>query len=181
MYVMVCSVKMSALVLISTVTCSVGLMHTLCTLFGIFLHSMLSNLALKSVSIFLFTIFGVNMIYEGLTDPDKNETSIDQKLDEVEIEMGTAMGQHSTSSQKSTWSKLKSRMFSNQTMVVFFMTMSSEMGDMSQFTGILLSATFDAFDVIVGGILGFCLSFTIAVFFGKMIMKMVNERTMNVA
>lgn len=141
------------------------------------------------LSTFLFVVFGLRMIQEGLrmsSDEGMEELEeVQAELKKKEAELSREAASSVTEDPESgivrggTLSK-RFGIFSPILIQAFVLTFLAEWGDRSQLTTIILAAREDVAGVIVGGTLGHALCTGLAVIGGRMIAQRISLRTVTI-
>ncbi|XP_074602803.1 GDT1-like protein sll0615 [Brevipalpus obovatus] len=125
------------------------------------------------VAVFLFIVFGIQMIIEALSKSDSEEIK-DPLVTEADEEKQTKTHQ---TIQKIK--KLFSRYFSLIFMESFALRFFAEWGDRSQIALILLAAQENIFGMLIGATIGHLICLSLAVIGGSMIARVVSPRSVN--
>lgn len=174
--------KINNIQLFIWVMAGLALMHSLGSLFGGLFQLFLSQYILTIISTGAFFIFGIALIYFGLTE---EEDDFDTKQQEVQKEVNESFSHYSVDDieegkKRSGCERFIGNLLSHSGVKLFLMVMMSEMGDRSQITAVALAATYKVWLVIVGGILGHAVAMLLAILAGQLIGRKVSENTITV-
>lgn len=172
--------KMNNVLLFWVVSAGLLVMHTLGSLCGGIFQLFLPQYVLNVISVVVFAIFGIALIYIGFTE---EEDDAETKIKEVEEELNETMSQVSVEDDEGKGDKGMRCLYSCLTSPgtkLFFITLISEMGDRSQITAVALAATYRVELVIIGGIVGHMLAMLLAIVAGRIISKSIKETTVTI-
>lgn len=179
------SMKYPRLVVFAGAITALAIMTIFSAVFGVVFIHLIPTMVTHYLSIVLFVIFGLKMLYDGYymsaaeatEELEEVQSDIRRREEEVNKDANRVATQDPESGvikkPKSSVAAILIRIF----IQAFTMTFVAEWGDRSQLTTIILSAREDLSGVIVGGVLGHSICTGVAVVGGRFIAQKISVRT----
>lgn len=200
LFIVLYATKMNPVKLLIVSSLGICTMHVLGVLVGDVFQYFLSPFWIKLVTVVSFFIFGVVLIYMGITEEPDTE-DIDTKLKVLEEEMegnqyhlmedgkdeeearNDIEGKLDKPHQENWYSmkNLGKAILFNESMKVILTIFATEMGDRSQISAVGLAAVYDFWTVALAGSAGHILAMFLAIVFGRVISNYTSEKCINLA
>ena len=200
LFIVLYATKMNPVKLLVVSSLGICTMHILGVLVGDVFQYFISPFWIKLITVVSFFIFGVVLIYMGITEEPDNE-DIDTKLKELEEEEIDAKEYHlledkndeearneiddkNAKHHDEKWYSFKNlgkAILFNESMKVILTIFATEMGDRSQISAVGLAAVYDFWTVALAGSAGHILAMFLAIVFGRVISKYTTEKCINIA
>ena len=199
LFIVLYATKMNPVKLLVVSSLGIWTMHVLGVLVGDVFQYFITPFWIKLITVISFFIFGVVLIYMGITEEADNE-DIDTKLKGLEEEMDSKeyhlledkndeearneIDEKDGKHQDEKWYSLKNlgkAILFNESMKVILTIFATEMGDRSQISAVGLAAVYDFWTVALAGSAGHILAMFLAIVFGRVISKYTTEKCINIA
>lgn len=195
LFIVLYATKMNPVKLLIVSSLGICTMHILGVLVGDVFQYVLSPFWIKLITVVSFFIFGVVLIYMGITEEPDTE-DIDTKLKGLEEEMDSNKyhlmeDEHDEEEAKNQlegklekphqekWYSMKNlgkAILFNESMKVILTIFATEMGDRSQISAVGLAAVYDFWTVALAGSAGHILAMFLAIVFGRVISNYTTEK-----
>lgn len=164
------------------------ILNVLSLVIGYSIPYLISRSTLDWITIIIFTIFGINLLYEGI----RKSESLEEELNEVKEEINYSESQAATKSEERDPEDVenqnlkenlipkekpnKGRLITQSVWAYSLTIMIGEIGDRSQITTIVIATVYDFYGVLLGTSVAHVFTIILAIYCGNIVAKYLTTR-----